>query len=34
MQTIEDLKNAAKTKLDGYTDREVECFVKGALYMG
>lgn len=33
MQTIEDLKNAAKTKLDGYTDREVECFIKGALYM-
>lgn len=33
MQTIEDLKNAAKVKLDGYTDREVECFVKGALYM-
>ena len=33
MQTLEELKKAAKTKLVGYTDREIECFVQGATYM-
>ena len=33
MLNIEDIKEAAKTKLTGYTDKEIECFVQGVLYM-
>ena len=33
MQTIDDIKQAARTKLVGYTDKEIECFVQGAMYM-
>lgn len=33
MKTIDEIKQAAKTKLVGYTDREIECFVQGCLYM-
>lgn len=33
MQNIDNLKEAAKTKLVGYTEKEVECFVQGAMYM-
>jgi len=33
MQTIEELREAAKNKLTGYTEKEIECFVQGAMYM-
>ena len=33
MQNIDNIKEAAKTKLVGYTEKELECFVQGAMYM-
>lgn len=33
MQTVDELKEAAKTKLVGYTEKEIECFIQGAMYM-
>ena len=33
MQNIDNIKEAAKTKLVGYTEKEIECFVQGAMYM-
>lgn len=33
MQNIDNIKEAGKTKLVGYNERELECFVQGAMYM-
>lgn len=33
MKTIEDIREAAKTKLVGYTEKEIESFVQGAMFM-
>lgn len=33
MQTIEELREAARNKLTGYTEREIDCFVQGGMYM-
>ena len=33
MMNLEELKEAAKNKLDGYTEKEIECFVQGAMFM-
>lgn len=33
MKTIQEIREAAKTKLVGYTDKEIESFVQGAMFM-
>ena len=33
MKSIQEIKEAAKTKLVGYTEKEIECFVHGAMFM-
>lgn len=33
MKTVEEIREAAKTKLVGYTEKEIESFVQGAMFM-
>ena len=33
MKTIQEIREAAKTKLVGYTEKEIESFVQGAMFM-
>lgn len=33
MVNVDDIKKAAQTKLVGFTEKEIECFVQGAMFM-
>lgn len=33
MKTLQEIKDAAKQKLVGYNEKEIECFVQGAMFM-
>ena len=33
MKAIQEIREAAKTKLVGYTEKEIESFVQGAMFM-